>query len=186
MEINTGLKVQLEDISGISSKLPVESGRLAVALPPNDIPVIVRPEPRVLRTFYASVPATTTESLISLIPRSDLVPGPVASSFGVTTMKRLRIQSVGVTVRCTSTTNIGGLVRLRLANGVVSVATAPCAALGCHTSGTVPGGGHSQSFALHFPEGLELSGAMQFGLTQLFSSTNATIDVQVIGYEYQA
>lgn len=141
---------------------------------------------RVLKTYTASaVTAVTSEALITLTPYADLSAGGGATTFGVTSGKRLRIQQIIVTVRCTSTVNVGGIVRLRFLAGSVLVGSPVHASVGCMGSnlGTAVIG-NAQTFAVDFPDGLELSGTMQFGLTQLFSATTATIDVHVIGYEY--
>lgn len=141
---------------------------------------------RVLKTYTVSGLATvTSEALISLTPYADLVAGGAASTFTVTSGKRLRIQKITVTVRCTSTASVGGIVRLRLLAGTVLVSSPVHDSIGCMGSDLATAViGNAQSFALIFPDGLELSGSMQFGLTQLFSATSATIDVHVTGYEY--
>lgn len=44
--------------------------------------------------------------------------------------------------------------------------------------------GNAQTYNLTFPDGFELSGTMQFGLTQLASAASVTLDIHVTGYEY--
>lgn len=141
---------------------------------------------RVLKTYTASaLTAVTSEALITLTPYADLSAGGGATTFAVTSGKRLRIQSITVTVRATSTVSVGGIVRLRFLAGAVQAASPVHGSLGCMASPlATAAAGNAQSFAMVIPDGLELSGTMQFGLTQLFSATSATIDVQVIGYEY--
>jgi hypothetical protein len=141
---------------------------------------------RVLKTYTVSALATvTSEALIQLTPYADLVSASGATTFAVTAAKRLRIQQIIVTVRCTSTVNVGGIVRLRLLAGTVLVGSPVQGSIGCMGSNLATAViGNAQTFSLNFPDGLELSGTMQFGLTQLFSATTATIDVHVIGYEY--
>lgn len=141
---------------------------------------------RVLKTYTVSgLACVTAEALISLTPYADLVAGGGATTFGVTAGKRLRIQSIVVTVRCTSTVNVGGIVRLRMLAGTVLVGSPVHNSLGCMGSILATAViGNSLSYMMDIPDGLELSGTMQFGLTQLFSATTATIDVHVIAYEY--
>ncbi len=141
---------------------------------------------RVLKTYTCTAIATvTSEALITLTPYADLSAGGGATTFAVTSAKRLRIQTITTSVRCTSTVNVGGIIRLRLLAGTVLVGSPIHASIGCQGSnlGTAVAG-NAQSESLTFPDGLELSGTMQFGLTQLFSATTATIDVQVVAYEY--
>jgi len=141
---------------------------------------------RVLKTYTCTAIATvTSEALVTLTPYADIVAGGGATTFPVTSAKRLRIQSIMVTVRCTSTVTVGGIIRFRLLAGTVLVGSPIHATLGCQGSNLATAvAGNSQSYLLTFPDGLELSGTMQFGLTQLFSATTATIDVQIVAYEY--
>lgn len=141
---------------------------------------------RTLCAFTASALATvTTEALVSLTPYRDLVAGSAATTHAVTSGKRLRLQTLVVTSRATSTVNVGGLVRFRMLAGTVLVGSPVHASLGVMSSNLATAViGNAQSFSFNFPEGFELSGSMQFGLTQLFSATTAAIDVHVLGYEY--
>jgi len=141
---------------------------------------------RVLKTYTASALAcVTAEALISLTPYADLVAGGAATTHAVTSGKRLRIQTIMVTVRATSTALVGGIIRLRMLAGTVLVGSPVHATLGaCASEIAATIAGQSRGFMINFPDGLELSGTMQFGLTQLFSAVTATIDVQVVGYEY--
>lgn len=141
---------------------------------------------RVLKTYNVTgLACSTAEALISLTTYADLVAGGAATTFAVTAGKRLRIQSITVTCRATSTVNVGGVVRLRLLAGTVLVGS-PChASLGCMSSNLATAViGNAMTYNVVIPDGMELSGTMQFGLTQIFSATTATIDVQVTGYEY--
>ena len=141
---------------------------------------------RVLKTYTVSgLVANTVEALISLTPYADLVAGAANTTFAVTAGKRLRIQSICITVKCTSTVNVGGMIRLRLLAGAVLVTSPVHNSLGCQGSNlAVAVIGNAQSFMLDFPDGLELSGTMQLGLTQLFSAATATLDVHITAYEY--
>ncbi len=141
---------------------------------------------RVLKTYTCTAIATvTSEALITLTPYADLVAGGGATTLGVTAGKRLRIQKITVTVRATSTVSVGGIVRFRLLAGAVLVGSPIHDSIGCMASNLATAViGNAQSFVIPFPDGLELSGTMQFGLTQLFSATSATIDVHITAYEY--
>lgn len=141
---------------------------------------------RTLCSFTASaVTANTAEALISLTPYRDLVAGAAATTFAVTSGKRLRLQALILTVRCTSTVNVGGIVRLRMLAGTVLVTSPVHFSVGGQGSNLATAvAGNAMSYFVDLPEGFELSGTMQFGLTQLFSAATATLDVHVIGYEY--
>jgi len=141
---------------------------------------------RTLCAFTATALATvTSEALISLTPYRDLTAGSAATTFAVTSNKKLRLQALIVTIRCTSTVNVGGIVRFRMLAGTVLVGSPVHFAVGGQGSNLATAvAGNAQTYFIDLPEGFELSGSMQFGLTQLFSATSATIDVSVLGYEY--
>ncbi len=141
---------------------------------------------RVYVCFTATAIATvTSEALVTMTPYRDLVAGSPATTFAVTSNKRLRLQSIIVTARATSTVNVGGIVRLRFLAGTVLVGSPIHAALGAMSSNLATAVvGNAMTAFIDLPDGLELSGTMQLGLTQLFSATTATIDVQLIGFEY--
>ncbi len=141
---------------------------------------------RVLKTYTCTAIAmVTSEALLTMTPYADLVAGGGATTFAVTSGKRLRIQSITATWRSTSTVNIGAIVRLRLLAGTVLVGSPIHASLGGQVSNLATAvSGNTLSESITFPDGLELSGTMQFGLTQLCQGTGGTMDVQVVGYEY--
>jgi hypothetical protein len=142
---------------------------------------------RVGKIWSATAVATvTSEALITLTPYSDFTSASTGTSFGVTSGKRLRIQQIVVTVRATSTVNVGGIVRLRgLPTGATLVGSPVLASIGCMSSNLATAViGNALTGKIDFPDGFELSGSQTFGLTQLFSATTATIDVHIIGFEY--
>ncbi len=141
---------------------------------------------RVYVCFTATAIATvTSEALVTMTPYRDLVAGSPATTFAVTSNKRLRLQTLIVTARATSTVNVGGIVRLRFLAGTVLVGSPIHAALGVMSSNLATAVvGNAMTAFIDLPDGLELSGTMQLGLTQLFSATTATIDVQLIGFEF--
>jgi hypothetical protein len=138
---------------------------------------------RVLCTFTASaVAGVTTEGLITLTPYKDLVAGSTGTTFAVTAGKRLRIQSIAVTWRNNTAAAGGVTVRLRLLAGTVLVGSPVHGSLNATTALATIGSG-ATSF-MNIPDGLELSGTMQFGLTQLAVGAVVGFDVHVTGYEY--
>lgn len=141
---------------------------------------------RVMVTYTATALAgVTAEALVSLTPYRDLAAGTAATTHAVTAGKRLRLQTLTLTMRSTSTVNVGGLVRFRMLGGAVLVGSPVHNSVACMSSNLATAViGNAMSYQLTFPDGFELSGAMQFGLTQLASAITATMDVQVTGYEY--
>lgn len=129
--------------------------------------------------------AATAEALVSLTPYRDLVAGGAATTHAVTSGKRLRLQTLVLTLRATSTVNVGGLIRLRLLAGTVLVGSPVHAAIGTQCSNLATAViGNALTMFIDLPDGLELSGTMQLGITQLCSAATATLDVQLIGFEY--
>lgn len=138
---------------------------------------------RVMVSISATqVTGVTAEALISLTPYRDLVAGTAATTFTVTAGKRLRIQSMTVTWRNTTAAAGGVTVRLRFLAGAVLVTSPVYASLNASTGLATIGSGTS-SFE-DFPDGLELSGTMQLGITQIAVGAVSGFDINLIGYEY--
>lgn len=138
---------------------------------------------RVLKTYSASaVAGVTTEALVTLTPYADLAAGGTATTFAVTAGKRLRLQTIILTWRNNTAAAGGVTIRLRTLVGTVLVTSPVQASLNATTSLATIGSGFTTTIIL--PDGLELSGTMQFGLTQLAVGAVVGFDVHVIGYEY--
>ncbi len=139
---------------------------------------------RTIRTFVATATAgVTTEAMMTLTPLTGFVAGGTGTSFTITSGKTLRIQSFVASVRATAATAVAGTVRLRIsASGAVTTATAVTATIGLAPTSAVIGSGNGGNISFH--DGLELSGTIQIGVSQIMTATSATIDVEIIGYEY--
>jgi hypothetical protein len=139
---------------------------------------------RVYCNFAGANPVTgnATEALITLTPYRDLTAGSTATTFAVTSGKRLRLQQLVVTWRNNTAAAGGVTVRLRLLAGTVLVTSPVNATLNATTSLATIGSG--QTAILDLPDGLELSGTMQLGLTQLAVGAVVGFDVNLIGFEY--
>ena len=139
---------------------------------------------RVIKTYVATATAgVTTEGILTLTPYANMVASSTATSFAVTSGKRLRLQSMVLTWRNNTAAAGGVTVRFRTnASGTAIVSSPVQFALFAGTTSATAGQGASN--ILTFPDGLELSGTMQFALTQLAVGTVVGLDVSVIGYEY--
>lgn len=139
---------------------------------------------RVYVNFAGVNPVTgvTTEALITLTPYRDLVAGSTATTFAVTSGKRLRLQQLVVTWRNNTAIAGGVTIRLRMLAGTVLVGSPVHATLNASTSLATIGSG--QTAILDLPDGLELSGTMQLGLTQICVGAVVGFDVNLIGFEY--
>ena len=137
---------------------------------------------RVIKTFTATFTGATTEALITLVPTSDGVAAAGATSFAVTAGKRLRIQSITVTTRNAAAAQQGVVVNLRYINTGAVTATSNLAYTA--SAGTATAIANiTAGQAVDIADGFELSGTMQFGVSQVGTAT-AGNTVTVIGYEY--
>lgn len=138
---------------------------------------------RTLFTAIATaVTGVTTEGLISLTPYRDLVAGGAATTFAVTGGKRLRLQRMQVTWRNNTAAAGGVTCRFRMLAGTV-LATSPVHMTVNATTSLATIGSGFTSYA-DFPDGFELSGTMQFGVTQISVGAVVGFDIQIVGFEY--
>jgi hypothetical protein len=137
---------------------------------------------RVIKIFQAVFTPAVAETLVSLTPFTDGTAGAVGTSFVVTAGKRLRIQAILLSITNATAAIHATEATLRMsATGVVTTASPIIGAVGVSTAAATASLSSSQGQA--FPDGVELSGTMQFGVSAngiaLAGST-----VTVIGYEY--
>ena len=139
---------------------------------------------RVTKIFYSNTfTSATAETLISLTPASDGVTAAAATSFTITSGKRFVIQAVTATIRNATATPNGLVVSLRMTSTGAITTTSPTIAvispaISLNIAGVTAGA------SVDFPDGFELSGTMQFGLTQIANAANTLNSVTIIGYEY--
>ncbi len=137
---------------------------------------------RVVKLFTATFTPAAAEALVTLTPVSDGVSGATNTSFGVTAGKRLRIQALILAVENTTAAIRGCQVALRMSSsGAVTAASPLIAAVGATTAAATLQLAASQ--AQSFPDGVELSGTMQLGVSAIGTAL-AGSSVTVVGYEY--
>lgn len=111
------------------------------------------------------------EAMVTLTPYSDFVAGTNGTSFAVDVGKTLRLQTIIL-----SGFNGSGFFRLRVSSsGSVTTSTAVIMSVYV-SSGTIT--------SIPIPEGLELVGSSQFGISQGGTASGGTFTVTVVGYEY--
>lgn len=131
----------------------------------------------------AGVTAVTAEALVTMIPQRDGTAVATATSHTVTAAKRLRITSMTAGLISTGAAVLSGRVSLRIGAAGAATATSPIVVTLAIPSGAAlaqAGGEVNQSF----PDGIEFSGAMQLGVSQVCSAATGTIWVSLTGYEY--
>lgn len=138
---------------------------------------------RVPVTLMCSATAgVTSEALLSLTPNHGTTVGSTGTTYTVTSGKTFRITAIAVTVRNTSAVASGAVVRVRTLAGTVLVESPIIFSVGAAVNGAVSG--QCGTGEVEIPDGFEISGTQQIGLTQLASATTCTLDVAVIGFEY--
>ena len=172
------MPMSLEEVSGLPFVTSLKGVQATNALPVQNL----LDSGRVLKSYSATFTAATTEALVSMTPIADGVAGGAATSFAVTATKRLRLSQMCVTTRNAGVATQGVVVQLRMINTGAVTATSPL--VGTASAGTsmavanVASGG-----CISFPDGMEMSGTMQFGVSQIGTAT-ANNTVVVHGFEY--
>ncbi len=137
---------------------------------------------RVIKIFTASFTAATTEGLVTLTPITDGAAGTTGTSFTVTAGKRFRIQALMLTCFNITAAIHACQINLRTSSsGAITTASPIIATVGTTTAAATINEANSQ--AQSFPDGIELSGTMQFGISQIGIAL-AGQTVSLIGYEY--
>ena len=148
----------------------------------------VRDSGRVLFTARATGSASATaDALFNFTPYRDLVAGGASTSLAVTAGKILVLQSMPLVAHGTAiaTGEVRSLAQLRLLAGTVLIGSPSHAAVSVG-SPTVSVASQYLAASVSWPEGLQLTGTMQVGVSHVESMANAnlTMDCFLVGYEY--
>ena len=130
--------------------------------------------------FVDSLTSVIAEALISTPVNKGGVLQPAATTYTVTAGKTLRIQSIAVTMQATN--SIVQTVKMRLRSAASVILSSPVvAALTAANNGTT----NTTGFVSHtFPDGLEIAGGQQIGISFVGSTTSSNITISIVGYEY--
>lgn len=139
---------------------------------------------RTLRFFRAvNFTTATTEALITLTPNSGGTDGSTGTSFTVTSGKTLRLLTLILTTRNAGAAIQGPIVKVRItATGAVAASSPVIGEAACQTPAATAA--HVAMATFNFPEGTELSGTNQIGISQLGIGAVAGNDVVLVAYEY--
>lgn len=149
----------------IGTQSAKDSGRTYVVF---YIDAIATVSTEALATFTANVGGTTSSGTTYTVPAG----------------QTLRIQSMCATVKSSATAVAGGRIRLRVSSGTVASTSPIVIALDVPApAATSIGveGGHQEVF---IPDGLELAQSTEIGISQIASTTSATLSVCVQGFYY--
>jgi hypothetical protein len=104
-----------------------------------------------------------------------------ATTYTVTAGKTLRLQFFGTSAKNTSTAATDSRMRVRTAASVL--ATSPIIiANECGTPAAVANVGATDETPI--PDGIEIAGGQQIGISHIESATTSTVSGNLIGYEY--
>jgi hypothetical protein len=131
----------------------------------------------------AAVAGTVAEGLMTLTPMRDGANGTAGTSFQPTTGKALRITGLVMSVRASAAVASWARFTLRMtATGAVAAASPVITAIEVGTPAQVIGA--TATIPFDVPDGLELTGNMQFGVSQIAAATTVLETVTVVGFEY--
>lgn len=175
-DVNGNLNVNISDVGGNAAT--AKGVQPVAAIPTQDL----KDSGRTSITLYADrVAGVAAEALMTLsINKAGTV--TTGASYTVTNGKIFRIQSLNAEILNTTTVANRVLVRVRVAptvlvtSPIVAMAMAAASAALAASGATDP---HS------YPDGIEIQGGQQIGVSQLSTVTTAGIvSVTIVGYEY--
>lgn len=134
---------------------------------------------RSLRSYQLSETLATSEGLRTTSRSIGGATVSTGSSWTVTSAKTCRIQSLAVTMTHTAVNFYK--VFLRISDTGAVTTSSPFAACAVVQNQATQGGGTA---LVNFPDGLELSGSMQFGISTIGAVAAGTGTVNLITYEY--
>lgn len=134
-------------------------------------------------TVVAGVTAVTAEAMLSMVPVRDGVAGAAATSFAVTSGKRLRLSLLNGGLTNTAAAAISARLVVRYsATGAVTTASPILTIVTLHAPAALAQTGDHEDIII--PDGVEFSGTMQIGISQVANVATGTVRVSVIGFEY--
>jgi hypothetical protein len=135
-------------------------------------------------TAIGGVTAVTTEALLALNVSKDGAATSSITTIPVTSGKRLRVQAIVASVRSTSAAVLSGRVCLRMNPSGTVTASSPIIAMASMTQQAAALAEGGDTCVIPIPDGIEFSGTMQFGLSQVCSAITGVVYASIICYEY--
>lgn len=134
-------------------------------------------------TAIAGVTAVTTEALLALNVSRDGAATASVTTIAVTSGKRFRVTGLVVGLISTGATVLSGRLSLRLnpSGAVTATSTIICTAPISSGAALAQAG---NELVIPIPDGIEFSGTMQIGVSQVCSAITGTVWASILGYEY--
>ena len=137
---------------------------------------------RTNKKFSATFTAATTEAMVTLTPITEGTAGTTGTTFAVTAGKTFRLQSICVSTRNAGAAAQGVVINLRQTATGSAIVSSPLVAT--VAAGTYIGIANVSSSNCYIaPDGVEIAGTQQFGVSQVGSNT-ANNTVVITGFEY--
>ena len=169
----------ITEIGGVSVAAVAKGTQASNALGTQDL----KDSGRVAFVAVASaVTGVTTEALLTMTPVRTVTAGSAATTFAVTSGKTMRIQAIFVNVKSTTAAIESVVCHVRMNSTTVTATSQLFFSCGVSTLAATSGSNNGEAFFI--PDGFEISGTTQFGISQLASSTSCTVDVTLVGFEY--
>jgi fructoselysine-6-P-deglycase FrlB-like protein len=135
-------------------------------------------------TAIAGVTGVTTEAMLAMdVSRNGAATASV-TTIAVTAGKTLRILALVCSARSTAAAVFSARVTLRMNPSGSVTATSPIIAIASMTQQAAALAEAGDTCPLAFPDGIEITGTMQIGLSQVCSAVTGVIYASLIGYEY--
>lgn len=130
----------------------------------------------------AGVTAVTTEALVTMIPQRDGTATGTVTAQTVTSGKRLRLTNLVCGCISSGASVLSGRVSLRM--HPTTLAAASPIITTCALSVPAALAQMGDWCVVPIPDGVEFSGTMQFGISQIFNATTGTVWASGLGFEY--
>lgn len=135
-------------------------------------------------TVIAGVTAVTAEALLSMVPTRAGVAGSAATSIQATSGKTLRLTAIVFSTRSSSAAVLSGRCALRMNPSGAVTATSPILAILSTTQQAAALAEAGDTCVFSTPDGIEISGSQQVGLTQVCSAATGVVYATIVGFEY--
>jgi hypothetical protein len=137
-------------------------------------------------TFYVDqLTGVTSEALASMQSTKALVAQSAATNYTVSAGQTLRIKTITLTVKNTTTTLASSRIRVRaVASGTVTATSPIIFTLDCPGMTGTQAANVGNTIVVPIPDGLELPSGANFGFSHIESTTSSNISVCIEAFEY--
>lgn len=135
-------------------------------------------------TVIGGVAGVTVEAMLSMVPTRAGVVAAAATSIKATAGKTLRITSVLLSGRSTAAAVFSARAALRINPAGAVIATSPILGILAITQQAAALAEAGDTCPLIIPDGLEISGNQEIGLSQVCNVTTGVLYATILGFEY--